>query len=127
MTSDICCEVSILTHRDEEGLSQAFLHERRVINMGQTVDSFKTTAKWDLNRCNMYKRISYINRLKYALIAVALIFAGFLIMMTFFLMFTIPFALAVWAWSGIFVYLAVVGRSYSDFVSELRWKEGDRK
>jgi hypothetical protein len=40
-------------------------------------------------------------------------------MLTFFLMFTIPFALAVWAWAGIFLYLAAIGRPYSDFVEEL--------
>jgi len=70
----------------------------------------------------MYKKINYITRLRYVLIAAALILAGFLIMLTFFLMFTIPFALAVWTWSGIFMYLAAVGRPYSDFVSELQWQ-----
>jgi hypothetical protein len=43
-------------------------------------------------------------------------------MMTFFLMITIPFALAAWAWAGIFLYLAAIGRPYSDFVSTLQYQ-----
>jgi hypothetical protein len=104
------------------GFSKPFLRKRKLLywaNKSQ-LQRLETTA--DLNRWDMYKSIGYITRLKYVLIAMALIIIGFLIMLTFFLMFTIPFALAVWAWAGIFVYLAAVGRSYSDFVSSLRWQ-----
>lgn len=63
----------------------------------------------------MYKKISIISRLCYVLIAILLFCVGLVLMLTFFLMITIPFALAAWAWAGIFLYLAAVGRPYSDF------------
>ena len=63
----------------------------------------------------MYEKIDNTTRLKYAAISILLFILGLLIMMTFFLMFTIVFALAVWAWAGIFMYLAIEGRPYSDF------------
>ncbi len=77
----------------------------------------------DLNTKNAYRSIGYFTRLKYVLIALLLVLVGFLILLTFFLLVTIPFALAVWAWAGIFVYLAIVGRSYDDFASSLRWQK----
>jgi hypothetical protein len=43
------------------------------------------------------------------------------LMLAFFLMITLPFALAAWAWAGIFLYLAVIGRPYGDFVSALQY------
>jgi len=63
----------------------------------------------------MYAKISYISRLYYVLIAILLFCVGLFLLLFFFLMITIPFALAAWAWAGIFLYLAAVGRSYSDF------------
>jgi len=63
----------------------------------------------------MYEKIDNTTRLKYAAISVLLFVLGLLIMLTFFLVFTIVFALAVWAWSGIFMYLAIERRPYSDF------------
>jgi len=63
----------------------------------------------------MYEKIDRITRLKYATISILLFILGLLIMLTFFLMFTIVFALAVWAWAGIFMYLAIEGRPYDDF------------
>jgi hypothetical protein len=69
----------------------------------------------------MYKRMSLVRRLKYVLIAILLFLIGLILILTFFLMITIPFALGVWAWSGIFVYLAVIGKPYSDFSASLRW------
>jgi len=69
----------------------------------------------------MYNKISDLTRLKYVLLAILLFFIGFVLMLTFFLMITIPFALATWAWAGIFIYLAAIGRPYSDFVSTLQY------
>jgi hypothetical protein len=71
----------------------------------------------------MYEKIGYLTRLKYGLIAVLLFLLGLVLMLQFFLIITIPFALAVWAWAGIFVYLAATGRPYSDFSESLpQWR-----
>jgi hypothetical protein len=35
--------------------------------------------------------------------------------------------LAAWAWAGIFIYLAAIGRPYSDFASTLRWPKTRKK
>jgi len=69
----------------------------------------------------MYTRISNLTRLKYVLIAIMLFCVGLVLMLTFFLIITILFALAVWAWAGIFFYLAAIGRPYSDFAATLKW------
>jgi len=69
----------------------------------------------------MYKNIGNLTRLYYVVIAILLFCVGLVLMMTFFLMITIPFALAAWAWAGIFLYLAAIGRPYSDFAATLRW------
>lgn len=69
----------------------------------------------------MYTRISNLTRLKYVLIAILLFCIGLVLMLTFFLIVTILFALAVWAWAGIFLYLAAIGRPYSDFAATLKW------
>ena len=69
----------------------------------------------------MYKRIGNLTRLYYVVIAILLFCVGLVLMLTFFLMITIPFALAAWAWAGIFLYLAAIGRPYSDFAATLRW------
>ncbi|MCJ7445525.1 MAG: hypothetical protein MUO26_13555 [Methanotrichaceae archaeon] len=69
----------------------------------------------------MYKKIRFITRLKYVLIAVLLFIIEIILLLTFFLMITIPFALAALAWSGLFIYLAAIGRPYSDFTASLRW------
>ena len=71
----------------------------------------------------VYDKIGNLARLKYVLIAILLFLIGLALMFTFFLMITIPFALAVWAWAGIFLYLAAIGRPYSDFVAALRWQK----
>ncbi len=63
----------------------------------------------------MYEKVDKTIRLKYAGISILLFILGLLIMLTFFLIFTIVFALATWAWSGIFMYLAIKGRAYEDF------------
>lgn len=47
-------------------------------------------------------------------------------MIFFFLIITILFGLAAWAWSGIFLYLAVVGRPYSDFSASLKYTVRNR-
>lgn len=39
-------------------------------------------------------------------------------MLTFFLMIPILFALVAWAWTGIFLYLAAIGRPHSDFLQQ---------
>jgi hypothetical protein len=70
---------------------------------------------------HMHNKISSLTRLKYVLIAILLLFAGFALLLTFFLIFTLPFALAAFAWAGIFLYLAATRRSYRDFVSTLHW------
>jgi hypothetical protein len=69
----------------------------------------------------MYKKIGNLTRLYYAVIAILLFCVGLVLMLTFFLMITIPFALAAWAWAGIFLYLAAIGRPYGDFAATLRW------
>jgi hypothetical protein len=68
----------------------------------------------------MHNKISNIIRLKYVLIAILLFCVGLVLMLTFFLMITLPFALAAWAWAGIFLYLAAIGRPYTDFVETLQ-------
>jgi hypothetical protein len=69
----------------------------------------------------MYNKTSNLTRLKYVFLAILLFLIGLLLMLTFFLMITLPFALAAFAWAGIFIYLAAIGRPYSDFVATLRW------
>jgi len=69
----------------------------------------------------MYKKIGNLTRLYYAVIAILLFCVGLVLILTFFLMITIPFALAAWAWAGIFLYLAAIGRPYGDFAATLRW------
>ena len=69
----------------------------------------------------MHDKISSLTRLKYVLIAILLLFTGFALLFTFFLIFTLPFALAAFAWAGIFLYLAATRRSYRDFVATLHW------
>jgi hypothetical protein len=69
----------------------------------------------------MYIKISNLTRFKYLLTAILLFLFGLALMLTFFLIFTLPFALAAWAWAGIFINLAIIGRPYSDFVASLRW------
>jgi hypothetical protein len=75
----------------------------------------------------MYSKIGSLTRVKYVFIAILLFIIGLVLMMTFFLMITIPFALAAWAWSGIFLYLATIGRPYSDFASTLLWHKPRKK
>jgi hypothetical protein len=70
----------------------------------------------------MYNKISNFTRLKYVLVAILLFCVGLVLMLAFFLMITIPFALAAWAWAIIFLYLAAIGRAYSDFAVTLRWR-----
>ena len=77
------------------------------------------TAKKAKAAIHMYDKIGNLVRLKYVLIAILLFLIGLVLMLTFFLMITIPFALAVWAWAGIFLHLAAIGRPYSDFVAAL--------
>lgn len=69
----------------------------------------------------MHNKISSLTRLKYVLIAILLLFTGFALLLMFFLIFTLPFALAAFAWAGIFLYLAAKRRSYKDFVAALHW------
>jgi hypothetical protein len=75
----------------------------------------------------MYNKIGHVTRLKYVLIAVLLFCVGLVLMLAFFLIIPILFALAVWAWAGIFLYLAVVARPYSDFASTLQWHKTRNK
>lgn len=75
----------------------------------------------------MYSKISIITRVKYVIIAILLFLTGLALMLAFFLMIPILFALAAWAWAGIFIYLAAVGRPYSDFASTLRWPKRRRR
>jgi hypothetical protein len=70
----------------------------------------------------MYKKISNLTRLYYILIAILLFCIGLVLMLAFFLMIPILFALAAWAWAGIFLYLAAIRRPYSDFAATLRWR-----
>jgi Sec-independent protein secretion pathway component TatC len=69
----------------------------------------------------MYKKISNLTRIKYVLIAILLFCIGLILMLAFFLIIPILFALAAWAWAGFFLYLAAIGRPYSDFVATLQW------
>lgn len=69
----------------------------------------------------MYNKIGSLTRMKYVFIAILLFLIGFVLMLTFFLMITMPLALAAWAWGGIFLYLAAIRRPYSDFAATLRW------
>jgi hypothetical protein len=64
---------------------------------------------------NVYKKINNTTRLAYIIIAVLLFFVGLLLWIFFFLILTIPFALATWAFGALFLYLAAEGRPYSDF------------
>jgi hypothetical protein len=73
----------------------------------------------------MYKKISSSTRLEYALIAILLFCIGLVLISNFFLIITILFALAVWAWAGIFLHLAVAGRHYGDFSASLQWQLSD--
>jgi hypothetical protein len=68
----------------------------------------------------MYEKISNITRLYYILIAILLFFTGLVLLIFFFLIITVPFGLAALAWAGIFVYLAIAGRPYSDFKASLK-------
>lgn len=68
----------------------------------------------------MYEKISPIARIYYILIAILLFFIGLVLLIFFFLIITVPFGLAALAWAGIFVYLAIVGRPYSDFKELLK-------
>jgi len=70
----------------------------------------------------MYEKISNLTLLKYVLIAILLFCVGLVLMLAFFLIVPILFALAVWAWAGFFLYLAAIGRSYSNFAASLRWR-----
>ncbi len=72
------------------------------------------------NDCYMYEKISPIARIYYILIAILLFFVGLVLLIFFFLIITVPFGLAALAWAGIFVYLAIVGRPYSDFKDLLK-------
>jgi hypothetical protein len=69
----------------------------------------------------MYNKISNFTRLCYVFIAILLFFVGFVLMLAFFLIIPILFALAIWAWAGFSLYLAAVRRPYSDFAATLRW------
>jgi hypothetical protein len=70
----------------------------------------------------MYEKISNFTRLKYILIVILLFGVGLALMLAFFMIVPILFALAAWAWAGFFLYLAAIGRSYSDFAGTLRWR-----
>ncbi len=72
---------------------------------------------------SMYEKINSLTRLKYVVIAVLLFCVGLILLLSFFLMITLLFALAVWAWAGFFLHLAIVGRPYSDFSASLRWRK----
>ena len=67
----------------------------------------------------MYEKIGLARRLLYVIIAVLLFIVGLILMLTFFIIITLPFALAAWAWAAIFIYLAAAGRPYSHFVAGL--------
>ncbi len=75
----------------------------------------------------MYNEISITTRVKYVVIAILLFLTGLALMLAFFLILPILFALAAWAWAGIFIYLAAVGRPYSDFAGTLRWPKRRRR
>jgi hypothetical protein len=53
----------------------------------------------------MHSKISNLTRLKYVLIAILLFITEFVLLLAFFLILPILFALAAWAWAGIFIYL----------------------
>ena len=84
---------------------------------------FNQTETW----WRMYSKIGSFTRMKYVLIAILLFLIGLVLMLTFFLMITVPFALAAWAWGGIFLYLATIRRPYSDFAATLRWHKSRKK
>jgi hypothetical protein len=67
----------------------------------------------------LYEKMGLARRLLYVIIAVLLFIIGLILMLTFFIIITIPFALAAWAWAAIFIYLAAEGRPYSHFVAGL--------
>jgi hypothetical protein len=67
----------------------------------------------------LYEKIGLARRLLYVIIAVLLFIIGLILMLTFFVIITLPFALAVWVWAAIFIYLAATGRPYSHFVAGL--------
>lgn len=69
----------------------------------------------------MYNKINNLTRLKYVLIAILLFCVGLVLMLAFFLIIPILFALAAWAWAGFFLYLAAIRRPYSDFAAMLKW------
>jgi len=69
----------------------------------------------------VYKKISSFTRLKYVLIAIVLSGVGLVLLLAFFLIIPLLFALAVWAWAGLFLYLAAIRRPYSDFAATLHW------
>jgi len=69
----------------------------------------------------MYEEIDYLTRLKYVLISISLFLMGVALMLSFFLIITLLFALATLAWAGIFMHLAITGRPYSDFCASLHW------
>jgi hypothetical protein len=69
----------------------------------------------------MYEKINNLTRAKYVSISISLFLVGLVLMLSFFLMFTLLFALAAWAWAGIFMHLAIVRRPYSDFCASLHW------
>ena len=71
----------------------------------------------------MYEKIDNLTRLKYVLIAIILFCVGLILMLSFFLIITLLFALAVWAWAGFFLYLAAIGRPYRNFAASLRWRK----
>ena len=71
----------------------------------------------------MYEKIDNLTRLKYVVIAIILFCIGLILMLSFFLIITLLFALAVWAWAGFFLYLAAIGRPYRDFAATLRWRK----
>jgi hypothetical protein len=80
---------------------------------------WRTPMQKESRNAPMNEKIGFLTRLKYVFIALLLFLLGFVLMLQFFLIITIPFALAVWAWAGIFVYLAATGTSYGDFSETL--------
>ncbi len=63
----------------------------------------------------MYQKINGATRLSYIIAAILFFLAGLVLWSFFFLLITIPFALAAWAFAALFLHLAVAGRPYSDF------------
>jgi len=74
----------------------------------------------------MYQKVNTVTRLYYLLTAVLLFSIGMVLMLSFFMIIPMLFGLAAWAWAGIFLYLAVGGRHYSDFVAMLTNTFSDR-